>query len=184
MKDTKTEWKFFSIADWEKEEQYLRRQHQNGWKFTGVNFLFRYHFVQCEPEDVVYQLDYNPDGLEHRQEYLQIFRDCGWEYLQDFAGYSYFRKPASAMQGEEEIFSDDASRLDMLRRIIKGRLLPLLPIFLLCVLPNLLRPLSAYSTPVEYALLAIFLFLGVVYTFIFVYFGWQFYKLYNRLQRK
>ena len=88
------------------------------------------------------------------------------------------------MQGEETIFSDDASRLDMLQRIIKGRLLPLLPIFLLLVLPNLLRPLSAYSTPVEYALLAMFLFLGVVYTFIFVYFGWQFTKLYNRLQRK
>lgn len=182
MKDTKTEWKFFSIADWEKEEQYLRRQHQNGWKFTGVSFLMAYHFVRCEPEDVVYQLDYNPAA--NKQEYLQIFRDCGWEYLQDYVGYSYFRKPASAMQGEEAIFSDDASRLDMLRRIIKGRLLPLLPIFLLCVLPNLLRPVNAYSGSVEYALLGMFIFLGALYSFVFVYFGWQFYKLYNRLQRK
>lgn len=182
MKDTKTEWKFFSIADWEKEEQYLRRQHQNGWKFTGVSFLMAYHFVRCEPEDVVYQLDYNPAA--NKQEYLQIFRDCGWEYLQDYVGYSYFRKPASAMQGEETIFSDDASRLDMLRRIIKGRLLPLLPIFLLCVLPNLLRPVNAYSGSVEYALLGMFIFLGALYSFVFVYFGWQFYKLYNRLQRK
>lgn len=182
MKDTKTEWKFFSIADWEKEEQYLRRQHQNGWKFTGVSFLMAYHFVRCEPEDVVYQLDYNPTA--NKQEYLQIFRDCGWEYLQDYVGYSYFRKPASAMQGEEAIFSDDASRLDMLRRIIKGRLLPLLPIFLLCVLPNLLRPVNAYSGSVEYALLGMFIFLGALYSFVFVYFGWQFYKLYNRLQRK
>lgn len=182
MKDTKTEWKFFSIADWEKEEQYLRRQHQNGWKFTGVSFLMAYHFVRCEPEDVVYQLDYNPTA--NKQEYLQIFRDCGWEYLQDYVGYSYFRKPASAMQGEEAIFSDDASRLDMLRRIIKGRLLPLLPIFLLCVLPNLLRPINAYSGSVEYALLGMFIFLGALYSFVFVYFGWQFYKLYNRLQRK
>lgn len=182
MKDTKTEWKFFSIADWEKEEQYLRRQHQNGWKFTGVSFLMAYHFVRCEPEDVVYQLDYNPAA--NKQEYLQIFRDCGWEYLQDYVGYSYFRKPASAMQGEEAIFSDDASRLDMLRRIIKGRMLPLLPIFLLCVLPNLLRPVNAYSGSVEYALLGMFIFLGALYSFVFVYFGWQFYKLYNRLQRK
>jgi len=165
MKDTKTEWKFFSIADWEKEEQYLRRQHQNGWKFTGVSFLAAYHFVRCEPEDVVYQLDYNPTA--NKQEYLQIFRDCGWEYLQDYVGYSYFRKPASAMQGEEAIFSDDASRLDMLRRIIKGRLLPLLLIFLLCVLPNLLRPVNAYSGSVEYALLGIFIFLGWVVSRVF-----------------
>lgn len=184
MKNTKIEWKLFTIADWEKEEQYLRNQHQNGWKFTGVSFLLRYHFVKCEPEDVVYQLDYNPDGLAYRQEYLQIFRDCGWEYLQDFMGYSYFRKPVSAMQGEETIFSDDASRLDMLRRIIKRRLLPLLPIFLLCILPNLMRPVNAYSGIVEYILLGMFLFLGALYSFIFVYFGWQFYRMCSRLRQK
>ncbi len=184
MKNTKIEWKLFTIADWEKEEQYLRTQHQHGWKFTSVSFLLRYHFVQCEPEDVVYQLDYNPDSSAHKPEYLQIFRDCGWEHLQDFMGYSYFRKPASAMQGEETIFSDDASRLDMLQRIIKGRLLPLLPIFLLCILPNLMRPVNAYSGPVEYILLGMFFFLGTLYSFIFAYFGWQFYRLCSRLERK
>lgn len=27
-----------------------------------------------------------------------MFTDCGWEYLQDFVGYSYFRKPKAAMK--------------------------------------------------------------------------------------
>lgn len=55
-----------------------------------------------------------------------MFRDCGWEYLQNFVGYSYFRKAASDMDGtEEEIFCDDASRLDMIKRVFSQRMVPL-----------------------------------------------------------
>lgn len=45
--------------------------------------------------------------------------------MQYFAGFSYFRKPASELRGGEEgIFSDAASRLDMMRRMFIARLLP------------------------------------------------------------
>ncbi len=55
--------------------------------------LLRTAFESCEPEDVVYQLDYNEDGAaRHSDEYFQLFRDCGWEFVQYFAGFSYFRK--------------------------------------------------------------------------------------------
>ena len=50
-------------------------------------------------------------------EYVRMFEDCGWEYLTEFDGYNYFRKPADKMQQEEEIFCDDISRLDMMNRI-------------------------------------------------------------------
>ena len=129
MKNTKTEVRFFTITEWEKEQDYLRQQHQKGWKFVRVNFIGLYHFEKCEPEDVIYQLDYNPEGLEHKEEYVQMFRDCGWEYLQDYVGYSYFRKAAALMDGEEEIFCDDASRADMMRRVFKGRMIPLFIVF-------------------------------------------------------
>lgn len=43
-----------------------------------------------------------------------MFRDCGWEYVQDYMGYSYFRKPAPASERDAEIFCDDASRLEMM----------------------------------------------------------------------
>lgn len=117
MKTRKTELRIFTIADWEKEERYLQKRHREGWKFRRVNLLGIYHFERCTPEDVVYQLDYNEEGLKHKDEYVQMFQDCGWEYMQDFGGYSYFRKPVSEMQGEEKIFCDDESRLDMMRRV-------------------------------------------------------------------
>lgn len=63
MKDTKTEIKFFSVPQWKKEEEYLREQHKNGWEFVALSGLCLYRFRRCEPKDVVYQLDYNPDSL-------------------------------------------------------------------------------------------------------------------------
>ena len=140
--ETKTTVKFFSVVDWEKEQEYLRQMHRQGWKFVRLTALCVYHFVKCEPEDVIYQLDYNVDGVEHKEEYVQLFADCGWEYLQDYMGYSYVRKSASQTDGAEEIFCDDASRLQMFERVGRGRMLPLLVIFLCVMLPGLLRSIA------------------------------------------
>lgn len=120
--ETKKTVKLFSVVDWEKEQNYLREMHRQGWKFVRLTALGVYHFEKCEPEDVIYQLDYNADGLAHKEEYVQLFADCGWEYLQDYLGYSYFRKSASQTDGAEEIFCDDASRLQLLERVGRGRM--------------------------------------------------------------
>lgn len=128
MKNRKTAIKLFTVADWKKEQEYLRKQHNRGWKLRKINFML-YHFEKCEPEDMVYQLDFNQEGIKHKEEYVQMFLDCGWEYIQDWAGYSYFRKPLEKVNEQEEIFCDDASRAEMMKRVFKGRILPMLIIF-------------------------------------------------------
>ena len=127
---TKKEYKFFTIYEHKKEEEYLRQMHKSGWKFLNVTGLGSYHFVDCEPEDVIYRLDYNTEAIADKEQYIKMFKDCGWEYLQDFFGFSYFCKKASEAEGEEEIFSDEISRDAMMERVFKGRMLPLLPLFL------------------------------------------------------
>lgn len=141
---TKKEFRYFNIFQYQKEQEYLRRRHQEGWRFVKVSGLGVYHFEECTPEDVVYQLDYNQEGLEHKEEYVQMFRDCGWEYLQDYAGYSYFCKPAARMDGEEEIFCDDQSRLEMMERVYKGRLMPVMVLFCAVLLPQFIMNLTIY----------------------------------------
>ena len=121
MSETKKELRWFSIMDYEKEARYLSRMHQKGWKFKRVTMPGIYTFEKCEPEKVIYQLDYNQEGMKNQMEYVKMFEDCGWEYLLEFAGYSYFRKPEAQMSREEEIFCDDESRLDMMNRIFRGR---------------------------------------------------------------
>ena len=98
MKEIKKTFKWFTVTKYEEEQEYLRKEHQAGWKLVKVSFPGFYTFEKCEPEDVIYQLDYNQEREKGMAEYIQMFRDCGWEYICDFVGYSYFRKAASQMR--------------------------------------------------------------------------------------
>ena len=48
--------RFFTVPEWEKEQDYLRSMHRKGWRFVRYTPLCFYRFESCEPEDVVYQL--------------------------------------------------------------------------------------------------------------------------------
>ena len=135
---TKKEFRWFTIFEYEKEQVYLRQQHQNGWRLVRVTGLGMYHFEQCTPEDVVYQLDYNQEGSANRAQYTQMFADCGWEYIQDLMGYSYFRKRAADMgENETGIFCDHESRMAMWDRVFKGRVRILLIMLCCVIIPQL-----------------------------------------------
>lgn len=179
MKDKKTEIRYFTIMEYEKEQDYLRRKHNEGWQFSGITMCC-YHFVKCEPEDVVYQLDYNQEGVAHKDEYIQMFRDCGWKYLTNFAGYSYFCKPASELKEDEGIFCDDSSRLDMMERVFKGKMIPLLIIFSCIIIPQLCMQFLWYgfSNPVFVVYVCLF----IIYVIIFAQFGIQYWNYKKKLQ--
>ena len=168
----KKEWKYFTFFHHEKEEAYLREQHKKGWKFLRTTGIGTYHFAPCAPEDMIYQLDFYQGEPGNKEDYLRMFSDCGWEFLQEYAGYSYFRKPVAQMNGEETIFCDDGSRLAMMERVYKGRLLPLLIIFFTCLLPQFILNLANG----RYGLAA---FMGGLLGFYSVFFGYcavQYYR--------
>ena len=174
MKDVKKEFRWFSIADYEKEAEYLRHRHKEGWKFKNVTFPGIYTFEKCEPQDVIYQLDYNPDSIKNQLEYVQMFEDCGWEYLLNFAGYTYFRKPAALMEKEENIFCDDQSRLELLNRIFRGRIIPLMLIFLTMLLNGFLNIDNTAMTILFGVLIGI-------YIFVFLQFAVKYVSFRNRI---
>ena len=95
---TKQERKIFTITEYDREQEYLSKRHREGWKFTAVTGYGMYHFEKCEPEEVVYQLDYNIEGNINHEEYTRMFEDCGWEYITTYVGYAYFRKPVADMK--------------------------------------------------------------------------------------
>lgn len=169
----KKEFRWFSIWDYKKEEEYLRRKHGEGWKLVKVKGFGMYYFEECTPEDVVYRLDYNQEKPE---EYLQLFSDCGWEYFYQFGGYCYFRKSAAEADGNDEIFNDEASMLAMMERVYKGRLMPLLVIFFACLLPQFIINMSAGRV----AIASLFGGLLGVYVTIFVIFAIRYHRLKNQ----
>lgn len=176
MKKTKKEFKYFTIMDYDKEAEYLQQQRKAGWKLTAIKGFGMYHFEECEPEDVVYQLDYNKEGLENKEEYIQMFCDCGWEYLMEYVGYSYFCKPKSEMaDGEEEIFCDDQSRMDMVARVFRGRIIPLILLFAVMICTQI----TGIDGPVR----PLVVFVLVLYVVIFALFGYRYYELKKRMKK-
>lgn len=176
MSDRKTLVRFFTIADYEEEEIWLREQHKNGWKLVKTVVPCFYIFESCAPEDVVYRLDFK-NNTEDR-DYLQIFEDYGWEYFNSCMGWLYFRKPVSDTDTEQdsEIFSDDASRADMIEQIVKTRMLPLLVIFFACVLPNFFRSIEG-GYPIANVFTILFTVLLLLYLYLFVHCGSKLRKL-------
>ncbi len=171
----------FTITEHEKEQAYLEKMHQKGWKFESVNLLCIYHFTKCEPKDVVYQLDFHRVGELDKGAYIQMFRDCGWEYMQDYFGYSYFRKERSELREDEGIFCDERSRLEMYDRVFKGRMIPLLILFFLVIIPQLIMQYSrGLSEPFYVSMFVTYVCLLVLYIGIFTQFAIQYWKIKNR----
>lgn len=137
MMEKKIVYRIFTIADYEREALYFREMHAEGWKLRKVSysillFAVKYTFEKCHPEQVSYQLDFYPMEKSERASYLQLFKDCGWEHITDFNGFSYFRKLHSGIESdaEFEIYNDAAGKLAMVKRILTRRMFPILLLFL------------------------------------------------------
>ena len=83
--EKKVVYRIATIADYDREALYLREMHAQGWKLKEVSYsnlvvAVKYTFEECQPEQVVYQLDFYPMKKSERASYLQLFKDCGWEH--------------------------------------------------------------------------------------------------------
>ncbi|MCI9447982.1 MAG: DUF2812 domain-containing protein [Lachnospiraceae bacterium] len=101
-----------------------------------------------------------------------MFRDYGWEYIGHCVGWLYFRKPSTEMdsEGDGEIFSDNESRIDMIDHVVRTRFLPILVIFLCCVLPNLIRSIET-DDPFTTVLTVFFAIMTLLDIYLIVYCG-------------
>ncbi|EHI77927.1 hypothetical protein HMPREF9184_00124 [Streptococcus sp. oral taxon 058 str. F0407] len=154
MMEKKIVYRLVTIADYEREAVFLGEMHSKGWKLRKVSYSIllatvKYIFEKCQPEQVSYQLDFYPMKKSERASYLQLFKDCGWEHITDFNGFSYFSKPYSEIESdtEFEIYNDAAGKLAMVKRILTMRMLPILLLFsaLLPIFSKLVSGVSYFS---------------------------------------
>ena len=128
---------------------------------------------------MVYKLDFNPQSAVEKDSYVQLYADYGWEYLQDLNEYSYFRKSVSNTDDHDmDIFSDNQSKLEMLKRIFLKKLVPVLAIFLLCVVfPVMSMVGGGGNSAWNRGFLVFWAILFLVYLAIFIHCGIGFYRL-------
>lgn len=148
----------FYLAEFREEAAWLSFMHRQGWKFLSTTGR-RYRFEACPAEDWVYQLDFKEDGVAD-EDYIQMFIDYGWEYVFQYGEWFYFRKlrsrdpypdaagaaasddhaaeaaaadTAATSADDLSIFSDNQSKIEMCRRIIRRNFLRITPLYI-CIL--------------------------------------------------
>jgi hypothetical protein len=167
----KTIFRFFTIADYAEEEAWLREQSKTGLALVKAVPPGFYTFESCSPQDVVYRMDYK--NRQPEEDYLRMAEDYGWEYVGEMLGWLYFRRPAGSVsgEGEEELFSDNASRAEMAEHLVKTRLVPVAVIFLCCVVPNLLNAMNGSTGRFSHFFTVFFGLMFGVYAYLIVHCG-------------
>ena len=190
--EKKIVYRIFTIADYEREALYFREMHAKGWKLRKVSysillFAVKYTFEKCHPEQVSYQLDFYPMEKSERASYLQLFKDCGWEHITNFNGFSYFRKAHSEIESdaEFEIYNDATGKLAMVKRILTMRMLPILLLFsaLLPVFSKFLGRGSYFSWEV-FLIFIIDWVLLIVFVIQISYIFWKLFQKWKELSNK
>lgn len=114
--NTTKEFHWFWAWEDEKEEAYLRERALDGWHFQSVTLPGYYTFEKGEPRNDFYRLDYL-STYKDKDNYLQLFKDAGWQHAGVYGSWQYFRK--TAMKDEvPEIFTDNESKQKKYRRIM------------------------------------------------------------------
>ena len=179
--EKKVVYRIATIADYDREALYLGEMHAQGWKLKEVSYsnlvvAVKYTFEKCQPEQVVYQLDFYPMKKSERASYLQLFKDCGWEHITDFNSFSYFRKAHSEIESdaEFEIYNDAAGKLAMVNRILRLRLVPVL-LLLAIHIPLLFMLLDRSNTfdLWKFLVVGLDIFLSLILLLIVSYIAWK-----------
>ena len=86
--------RFFTIADYEKEEEWLNKMAAQGWNFQHTNGLL-FTFVEGKPGEYEYRLDLPDEQMDDHdtENYYRFQAECGIETVGRFKEWRYLRAP-------------------------------------------------------------------------------------------
>lgn len=108
--------KFRMWAPWrdEQHEQWLQRMAAEGLHLRRMTGIGIHTFERGAPQEVVYRWDVRD---QRDADYMQLFRDAGWEHVVSLLSWHCWRKARQAGQ-MMEIFSDTADKVRKYRRML------------------------------------------------------------------
>lgn len=132
-------WRLFMSWDYKKEEEFLRTMHSKGLSLVSTTKLGTYSFKKTDPSDMNYKLAYKEiKGEVDKKDYIQMYEDEGWEYIQEVNNFYYFR----SAEKEDQSLIKSETRDRILRNSFSDLLIPLIVLFAVIYLPTLSEALG------------------------------------------
>ncbi|MBP3349240.1 MAG: DUF2812 domain-containing protein [Bacteroidaceae bacterium] len=94
--ETKRYFRFFTIADYEREQKWLNAMSRSGWNFVRTNG-FIYTFEKGTPGEYIYKIDLPNDSMTDVEvdAYYKFMEECGIEVVSSFKFWRYLRKKSA-----------------------------------------------------------------------------------------
>lgn len=180
MMETIKIFKFFSIADYKEEEEWLREKSKEGYRLIKLRGLCHYTFEKTDKEEIIYRLDFPNNDI--RKDYKKMYEDFGRKYLFKHNGFAYFSKKKSDIvdKNDGEIFSDRQSALEMVNKIYKNFILSLIPVFLFTTWSRY----DDYVNGFKHSIIntSLFILFTLIYLYVFIYCGLKLKKIQKELK--
>ncbi len=115
-KEIKKLWRFYSVADYEKEEAFLNEMARAGWNLTAVGFC-RYIFRRGNEGEYIYKLDMveRTESDEVKESYFNFLTDCGIRVVGEVKDWIYLQKRAS--DGPFDTKNDTYTKLRQINKV-------------------------------------------------------------------
>lgn len=94
--ETKRYFRYFTIADYEREQKWLNAMSRSGWNFVRTNG-FIYTFEKGTPGEYIYKLDLPNESMTDVEvdAYYKFMEECGIEIVSSFKFWRYLRKKSA-----------------------------------------------------------------------------------------
>jgi len=114
--EMKKVWRFYNIAEYEKEEQWINEMAKEGWQLTAIGFC-RYIFRRGTPGEYIYKLDVveRTASDEVRESYFNFLTDCGIRVVGEFKDWLFLQKKAA--DGPFDMKDDTYAKLRTVNKV-------------------------------------------------------------------
>lgn len=109
-------WRYYNIAEYEKEEQWINEMAKEGWQLTAIGFC-RYIFRRGTPGEYIYKLDVveRTASDEVKESYFNFLTECGIRVVGEFKDWIYLQKRAA--DGPFDMKDDTYAKLRTVNKV-------------------------------------------------------------------
>ena len=114
--EMKRVWRFWTIAEYEQEEQWINEMARDGWALTAVGCC-RYIFRRTRPGEFIYKLDMveRTTQDEVKENYFNFLTECGIRVVGEYKDWIYLQKRAA--EGPFDMKNDTYAKLRRVNKI-------------------------------------------------------------------